>query len=263
TSSGPSSGPGVEPDKTVIDKDKAEAFPSHSFEEHVLVDSAVPRKAQSFLYINPEESEILQECADTNMKIPIFMADNVKLSERDLDSLVKLEPTWLLLSRTTLGDAQLERLSQCPSIETLKFYSNPDMTRAGLRSLAALPRLESLSVRACNIDDQCLDEIKEMKGLTALDLEYNPKITSRGLMKLVDLPALKVVSVYDTGVKLGSAGIEKLRRKLHLQKLYTETTFSSPDALASIDLYRKRTMPGFGTGPLQVDLRNTYDAGGR
>lgn len=263
TSSSSSSGSRGEPEKAVIDEGKSEAFPSRSFEEHLLVDSGVPKEARSFLYINPEESEILQECADSKMKIPIFMADNVRLSDLDLDSLVKLEPTWLLLSRTALGDAQLEKLSRCPSIETLKFYRNPDITRAGLKSLAALPRLENLSVRACNIDDQCLDEIKEMKGLTALDLEYNPKITSQGLLKLAELPALKVVGVYDTGVKPGSAGIEKLRRKLHLQKLYTETTFSSPDALASIDMYRKRTMPGFGTGPLQVDLRNTYDAGGR
>lgn len=252
-----------EPEKAVVDEGKSDAFTSRSFEEHLLVDSGAPEKARSFLYINPEESEILQECADSNMKIPIFMADNVMLSDRDLDSLVKLEPTWLLLSRTALGDAQLETLSRCPSIETLKFYSNPRITRAGLRSLAALPRLANLSVRACNIDDRCLDEINKMKGLTALDLEYNPKITSRGLMKLAELPALEVVSVYDTGIKLGGAGIENLRRRLHLQKLYTETTFSSPDALASIDMYRKRTMPGFGTGPLQVDLRNTYDAGGR
>ncbi|MGD9682374.1 MAG: protein kinase [Candidatus Obscuribacterales bacterium] len=263
TSSSSGSASKSEAAKTVKDENKSEAFASHSFEEHILTDSGAQRKAQSFLYINPEESEILEECAKSDMKIPIFMADNVKLSDRDLDNLVKLEPTWLLLSRTGLGDAQLDKLSRCPSIETLKFYSNPDMTRAGLESLATLPRLESLSVRACNIDDQSLDEIKEMKGLNSLDLEYNPKITSRGLMKLAGLPELKVVAVYDTGVKLGSAGIEKLRRRLHLQKLYTETTFSSPDALASIDLYRKRTMPGFGTGPLQVDLRNTYDAGGR
>lgn len=225
-----------------------------------MMDPQKGMSIKSFLYIKPSDSALLDDCAKSQLTIPAVFVDGIEISDRDVGNIVILEPQWLLISRSGLTDRQLQMLAKCHSIESLKIYKNPGIAKDTFKSLQSNPNLKVLSVRDCDITDGYMSYFTKLKNLRSLDLEYNKQLTRKALMKVADIPHIELVSIFGTGMNVKASEVEALKKKLHLQALFINTTFSSPRATAQIDAYRYSSIEGMRSGPIVHDLRKLYES---
>lgn len=74
----------------------------------------------------------------------------------------------------TMNDELAKAIAQLEQLEYLEFQSDRiDLTVDGMRAIAKLPRLESVSVDGLAIDGYCLEEIAQCKSL--INVEVGPR----------------------------------------------------------------------------------------
>jgi hypothetical protein len=120
-----------------------------------------------------------------------------------------------------LTDKALAELAKIKTLEELRLgCHSATFTPAGLKELAALPKLESLEIGALgarvSVDDAGLKVLAGIKTLKSLSLPYCPKITDDGLQELAALKSLRflgLISVQGES-RVTRSGVERLQKAL-------------------------------------------------
>jgi hypothetical protein len=123
---------------------------------------------------------------------------------------------------TDLGVTKLKTLVALQSLD----LSETQVTGAGLKTVALLPRLERLRLwKAGKIDDTALPPLTAMKRLSFLDLAETA-VTDRGLEQLAGMNQLRHLFV--GGTQVTSAGAEKFQQSHPACQVSRFTTKSEP-----------------------------------
>jgi serine/threonine protein kinase len=111
---------------------------------------------------------------------------------RHLRDLPRLQE--LLLRDTKLTDADLEQIEPMSELRALDLGNNTLVTGLGMRHVAALERLTSLSLLGTRVDDAGLAHLARIGGLESLDLTQTP-VSAEGLRHLQALPRLRYLTL--------------------------------------------------------------------
>ena len=152
-----------------------------------------------------------------------------KVTSVGLKDLAGLKLKWLVLSNYQKTDATLRSLREIDSLNALLRvqpgrnqwtagfdYAHLDLdfttvTDAGLKELAGLTGMQSLTLNGNNVTDVGLKELAALKDLQILNLQ-GTKVTDAGLKELAGLKKLKELNLAHT--KVTDAGIQQLRAAL-------------------------------------------------
>jgi Leucine-rich repeat (LRR) protein len=116
-----------------------------------------------------------------------------------------------------VDDACLQTIvRQWPEMKTL-YLNECKITKKGLAALAALKRLDNLSLQGLNLTDDSFAPISRLKSLTSLDISFNDKLTDRSMEYVLKLPKLKTLHMHLL-TSVSTAAIERLKaRKISYQ----------------------------------------------
>jgi hypothetical protein len=164
------------------------------------------------------------------------------------------------VEKQVISDGDLALLADARSLRVLLIDNDESLiTAAGLKHIAALPKLVHLRLRGAGIDDAALAEIAKLSTLEILNLPqgeftdeglvalkslpelvqfrfHSPNVTDDGLKTLAQFPALKRLHLID--VPLTDAGLKTLAGMENLESLYIDGGHFSDEALD--ELFAKR-----------------------
>jgi beta-lactamase regulating signal transducer with metallopeptidase domain len=116
------------------------------------------------------------------------------------------------------ADAMLESLRGLQDLETLSVIDVLDFTAAGVKYLAALPKLRSVSLLSQTFDDAALGELARLPALR--ELATSGKFTDDGLAALAANPELTTLIIAKTGDgQLTDASLVHLAKLTKLKQL--------------------------------------------
>lgn len=149
------------------------------------------------------------------------------------DNFSKLPLKDLICSDSEISDTGLQSISKISSLKTLSLSNETNFSKAGLAHLKELPKLYSLIVLNCNIDESKVETICTLDKLTDLSVEGNLDFGDRELAMIVkSLPKLKYLCISATGVT--NDGLKYLSDLKHLKKLRIKTLNLSSAGLETL-----------------------------
>jgi Leucine-rich repeat (LRR) protein len=126
----------------------------------------------------------------------------------------------LFLNGTHVTDAGLKELAGLKGLKTLSLRGT-HVTDAGLKELAGLKNLQWLNLSGTHVTDAGLKELAGLKGLKTLSLS-GIRVTDAWLKELAGLKGLKTLDLSTTRVT--DAGLKELAALKQLQHLYLRAT---------------------------------------
>lgn len=128
----------------------------------------------------------------------------------------------IYLYETSGTNDLLKRLSEVPEVELLKLELT-DVTDKGMRYVAALPKLKSLTVYGgyWSVGNRGLAQLRRLANLKHLEL-INTRVTDDGLVVLKDVPRLQSLVLFHEawrGRTFTDAGVAHLKGLTNLQTL--------------------------------------------
>lgn len=120
-----------------------------------------------------------------------------------------------------MTDAALERLAQRDLVTSLDLDGSRRVTDAGLRHLAAMPRLERLDLSGCAITDDGLAALRHLPALREFSLCHHDGVSDRGLAHLEACERLERVNLL--GSAAGDGTIRALTGKAGLRHFRSGT----------------------------------------
>lgn len=127
---------------------------------------------------------------------------------------------WLILDKTTVGDAELSALSKFTSLGVLGLYGTK-VTDAGLSRIRHLRgSLKIILLGDTKVTDACAPDLLRMENLVSLNLARTA-VTDATLDQLVGLKSLQALDVSNTAVT--PAGLARLKKFLPALKKLVET----------------------------------------
>jgi hypothetical protein len=135
-----------------------------------------------------------------------------------------------------MTDEVLERVSHMDHVEELDLNGSRGVTDAGLRHLARLPRLRSLTLAGCPIGDAGLEALRHAESLEQLNLAWT-QVTDAGIAELAGCGALRKVDL--SGTRTGDGAIGALAGKPALR------SFRSGNEVTDAGLALFREYPAF------------------
>lgn len=93
-----------------------------------------------------------------------------------------------------------EAIAQSPTLRAIG-TGHSEITPTALDALLAMPRLESLDLESCGIDDALASRLRTGTPLRSLFLAVNP-LTRAGLRHIVELETLRELDLWETGITL-------------------------------------------------------------
>ncbi|REJ92537.1 MAG: hypothetical protein DWQ34_12775 [Planctomycetota bacterium] len=120
------------------------------------------------------------------------------------------------LQRTQVSDAGLEQLAQCETLEVLSVGDGQPVTMQGLRHIAGMTWLTSLSVPGTPADDEFVSLLGSHSELTWLNLNRTD-VTPASIPKLSSLPSLSNLFLMETQFTTEDIGtLEEMRQGLEI-----------------------------------------------
>lgn len=142
-------------------------------------------------------------------------------------------------------DADMALFAHLPRLRTLALNNATNPGPEGLAQLAAVPSLESLSLRFAELRDDHVAALAGLEGLRALDLTGNRQFTDAALGLIAQNAGLVDLRLEDTAV--GDAGMALLAGHPGLQVLWlgrTEVTDAAFSDIARISGLRRLSFQG-------------------
>ncbi|MCU7724853.1 NACHT domain-containing protein [Actinoplanes sp. KI2] len=162
-------------------------FDPEEYAQRVLADAPLPAG-----HVNINHVALLGSVRHLRnlVSASLFLMGRVSLA--DLPACPQLESIYLIGG----ADGSLSELDKFPNLTTL--YWNEGITPTGIASLAALPKLTSLSLLA-NSAAEALDKIGQCGGLTELTISLNDEVN--GIDALAGLSRLRTFAVLSGQVR--------------------------------------------------------------
>ena len=151
--------------------------------------------------------------------------------------------TVLLVNLSPLEDLALTEIGRMPQLKTLHITDGSRITDDGLRALASLRQLESLSLSQCDISDAGLEKLDPPESLREVSLE-DTHIGNASVSLLARLPNVTRLSL--VGSPVGDAAIPDLARMSGLKSVMLGNTRTSNEGLRDL---QARTGPRVVVSP--------------
>lgn len=100
----------------------------------------------------------------------------------------------------SLQPGDFAAIAQSPTLQTVG-TGHSDFTSQDFDALLAMPRLESLDLESCGIDDALASRLRTGTSLRSLFLALNP-LTRAGLRHIVALESLRELDLWETAITL-------------------------------------------------------------
>jgi Leucine Rich Repeat (LRR) protein len=143
------------------------------------------------------------------------------LNEKDWDTVIGLVRGMQIPGLGATGqmtDALLERLCKLDHLTYLDLHNSTELTDAGLRHLAGLPRLQHLNLSCQQITDQGLEVLRHLPQLKTFELYHQGRVSDAGLANLAHCDHLEQVNLM--GTQTGDGVIEVLTGKARLRQFF-------------------------------------------
>ena len=115
-----------------------------------------------------------------------------------------------------LNDERMQCLADLHHLSSLTIFDAPGVTDAGIRNVAPLRELQTLSLRGIAVGDASLKTIAQLPDLKDLDLT-NTQVTDEGIPTLSSLHSLAWLILIDTGIT--DEGVAKLEGMENLNEI--------------------------------------------
>jgi hypothetical protein len=153
-----------------------------------------------------------------------------------------------LVAHGELTDDLARQLTAFPHLETLSLEGSRQLTDAGLRSLASLPRLRHLDLQQTAISDAGMSALAELRSLESLSLAWTA-VTDAGVRALSALDQLQRIDLM--GTRCGDGAIRAFAGKRQLRH------FRSGNGVTDAGLHTFHEYPVFASwlgGDASTDL---------
>ena len=172
----------------------------------------------------------------------------------------------------TIGDQVTDRVfaiaASLPELRELDLYVTKDVFGQNIKQLAALPRLESLTISSAQLRPEAYEVLTTLPSLRALDLSHNPDLDDEAMKSIVRCPGLQQLDISNCP-KITAAGIAMVNQIPHLESLkMRRLKFSwkslggrGPKQLRRLDAsntnFRNEYLDWLPTPLSELDLSNT------
>jgi hypothetical protein len=194
-------------------REAAPAEPEATFESQLAAVRA--GESQTIKSSAEVSAEQFGELATGCEGLQVLHLTQPQIGDEDLSILPRLVSLRQLVLHAPIGDAGLDWIAQCPSLEIVNLPSGT-FSDAGLQRLEELPLLTLLRFSSPGVTDAGLASIPEMENLRFLHLIDVP-VTDDGLDAIKQAPLLE--SFYLDGGKCTEEGLSclaKARPALHI-----------------------------------------------
>lgn len=164
-------------------------------------------------------SKKLREFAKKNKRAIAVLIANSTLAPADIERIVALGSTFVILERCKLDPAKtIELLSESKSINTIGLDFAEGITPQSLIPLKNTKLLTTLSLRGCNLTDEHMKEIANAKQILVFIATDNPKVTPKCIPAFSGRPGMALsMLVHGTGIaKLSEARLLELAPKYNI-----------------------------------------------
>jgi Leucine-rich repeat (LRR) protein len=159
-----------------------------------------------------------------------LVANNTRLKGSGFRWLENLELIDLSFNNTLCNDVGLKHLASINSLRSLSLaYS--DVTDSGLKHITSLQRLEYLDLDGTDVGDAGMESAGKIMTLKALLLGYT-KISDKGLKRLAELNQLQRLRLIRT--RISNAGLDTVAGLVELRELNMDYTDVSDDGMQKI-----------------------------
>ncbi|MBI1269185.1 protein kinase [bacterium] len=176
-------------------------------------------------------------------------------SKEDLKKILSIEHLiGLNCYETNLDDSDLKTIAGKKNLRLLEFTRAGPFTKAGLASLATLPKLEILSLSECNLDDDCITELSKLKNLKSLDIDYNKALSDKGVESLLRNKS-KIVSLSLKNVPISDEAIKSASKLPELKELRLNNTAITDKAMKYLADSKVQSLDIYGTRVSDIGLK--------
>lgn len=176
-------------------------------------------------------------------------------SKEDLKKILSVDHLiGLNCYETKLDDKDLTTIAGKKNLRLLEFTRVGPFTKAGLASLATLPKLEILRLSECNLDDDCMTELSKLKNLESLDIDYNKAVTDKGVESLLRNRS-KIVSLSLKNVPVSDEAVRSISKLPELKELHLNNTAISDKAMKYLADSKIQSLDIYGTKVSDIGLK--------
>ncbi len=176
-------------------------------------------------------------------------------SKEDLKKILSVDHLiGLNCYETKLDDKDLTTIAGKKNLRLLEFTRVGPFTKAGLASLATLPKLEILRLSECNLDDDCMTELSKLKNLESLDIDYNKAVTDKGVESLLRNKS-KIVSLSLKNVPVSDEAVKSVSKLPELKELHLNNTAISDKAMKYLADSKIQSLDIYGTKVSDIGLK--------
>lgn len=176
-------------------------------------------------------------------------------SKEDLKKILSVDHLiGLNCYETKLDDKDLTTIAGKKNLRLLEFTRVGPFTKAGLASLATLPKLEILRLSECNLDDDCMTELSKLKNLESLDIDYNKAVTDKGVESLLRNKS-KIVSLSLKNVPVSDEAVRSISKLPELKELHLNNTAISDKAMKYLADSKIQSLDINGTKVSDIGLK--------
>ena len=176
-------------------------------------------------------------------------------SKEDLKKILSVDHViGLNCYETKLDDNDLKIIAGKKNLRLIEFTRVGPFTKAGLASLATLPKLEILRLSECNLDDDCMRELSKLKNLESLDIDYNKAVTDKGVESLLRNKS-KIVSLSLKNVPITDEAVRSISKLPELKELHLNNTAISDKAMKYLAVSKIQSLDIYGTKVSDIGLK--------
>ena len=128
--------------------------------------------------------------------------------------------TELNIAETRISNIGLASVAEAKSLRTLTLVNLVGVDDSGIKHLATLKDLESVTISACPVSDAAFTTLAELEGLQVINVSACPNVYGRGFVLLTSKNAFRNLrELHVSGSKFGNYGLDQLNKLPKLEVL--------------------------------------------
>lgn len=155
--------------------------------------------------------QLLQDAARTGKRITLIDASSAPLTDKGMQSIVRLSPNTLILTRTSITDASIFLLKNNPRLKNLIIDETDNVIGTSFKIFPTIPNLEVLAVGGRSLTQKPFSSLANCKALTTVCLNSSPNLTDQVFLTLGTIPNLATVYIGKCP-ELTKAGLATLKK---------------------------------------------------
>lgn len=141
--------------------------------------------------------QLLVDAARTGKSISLVDASSAPLSDKGMQSIIRISPRTLILTGTKITDESIFRLKNNRRLKYLIIDETDNIVGSSFKIFPTIPNLTILSVGGKNLTHRPFSSLVNCKSLTTVCINSSPNMTDRVFLALGTVPNLGTVYIGD------------------------------------------------------------------